>query len=46
MLTQKDLDEIEKIIDEKLKDKLRLLPTKDDFFNKMDQVMGELSKIR
>lgn len=46
MLTQKDFDEIEKIIDEKLEDKLRLLPTKDDFFNKMDQIMGELDKIR
>jgi len=42
MLSQKDLEEIEKVIEEKL----RLLPTKDEFSSKMDELMGELSTIR
>lgn len=42
MLTQKDLDDIEKIVEEKIKH----LPTKDDFYTKMDEVMGELKAIR
>jgi len=46
MLTQKDLEEIEKVIEEKLEEKIRLLPTKDEFFSKMDELMGELSAIR
>lgn len=50
MLTQKDFDEIEKILDQKLDEKFDQrfshLPTKDDFFNKMDEVMGELKAIR
>lgn len=46
MLTQKDLDEIEKLIDEKLDDKISGLPTKDEFYNKMDEVMFELKAIR
>ena len=49
-LTQKDLDEIEQIIDqkldEKLDDRIRNLPTKDEFFNAMDEIMGELKTIR
>ena len=46
MLTQRDLDLIEKIINETLEDKTRNLPTKDEFFTKMDEVMGELKTIR
>lgn len=46
MLTQKDLDEIEGIIDEKLEEQLKLLPTKDEFFSSMDEVMGELKTMR
>ncbi|OGM21014.1 hypothetical protein A2863_01090 [Candidatus Woesebacteria bacterium RIFCSPHIGHO2_01_FULL_38_9b] len=46
MLTQKDLDEVEKIVDERIEDKTRNLPTKDEFFGKMDEVMGELKLIR
>jgi predicted nuclease with TOPRIM domain len=46
MLTQKDLEEIEKVVEEKLEEKLWLLPTKDEFFSKMDELMGELSAIR
>lgn len=46
MLTQKDLDEIEEIVEEKLEEKIKILPTKDEFFSKMDEVMGELATIR
>ena len=42
MLTQKDVDEIEKIVEEKTKN----LPTKDEFYSKMDEVMNELKTIR
>ena len=45
-LTQKDLDAIEELIDEKLDEKIKLLPTKGEFFSKMDEVMGELKAIR
>ena len=46
MLTQKDLGEIEHLIDRKFDEKIKYLPTKDDFFTKMDEVMGELKAIR
>jgi len=46
MLSQKDLEEIEKVIEKKLEEKLKLLPTKDEFSSKMDELMGELSAIR
>ena len=45
-LTQTDLDEIEKLLDGKLDEKLNLLPTKDEFFSQMSRVMGELKGIR
>jgi hypothetical protein len=39
---------IDEAIEEKLvtKDDIGLLPTKDEFFTKMDEVMGELKTIR
>lgn len=46
MLTQKDLDEIERIIDEKLDQKIKFLPTKDEFYTKMDELMGEVQDMR
>jgi len=46
MLTQKDFDEIEEIIDKKLEEKIKFLPTKDEFFSKMDGLMGEVKAIR
>ncbi len=45
-LTQKDFDQIEEIIGEKLDEKIKLLPSKDEFFQKMDEVMGELKTTR
>jgi len=45
-LTQQDLNEIEKIVDEKVESRTSNLPTKDEFFGKMDEVMGELKTIR
>lgn len=42
MLTQKDLDEMEQLIREEIK----YLPTKDEFYGKMDEVMVELKTIR
>lgn len=46
MLTQKDIDEIEHLIKTTVKEEIKYLPTKDDFFTKMDEVMGELKAIR
>lgn len=46
MLTQTDLDQIEKIVEEKVEIKTSQLPTKDEFYGKMDEVMGELKAIR
>ncbi|MCJ7805039.1 hypothetical protein MUP46_00060 [Patescibacteria group bacterium] len=45
-LTQRDFDEIEKMMDEKFEEQLRNIPTKDEFYAKMDEVMGELKGIR
>ena len=46
VLTQKDFDQIERVLDEKLDEKLKNLPTKNEFFSKMDEVMGELKTTR
>lgn len=45
-LTQRDLDEIEKIIEEKLDNKIKFIPSKKEFFSAMDKIMGELQEIR
>lgn len=53
-LNQADLDIITTIIDErldikleeKLDEKIAFLPTKEEFYTKMDEVMGELQAIR
>lgn len=45
-LTAKDLDRIEKLIDRKLDEKIKFLPTKDEFYTSMDKLMKELSTIR
>ncbi len=50
MLTLKDLLQIEKIVedklDEKLDERLKFLPTKEEFFSRMDKLMGELKAMR
>jgi predicted nuclease with TOPRIM domain len=46
MLTQNDIKVIEEIVEEKIGEKTKLLPTKQEFFSKMDEVMGELKAIR
>lgn len=46
MLTQRDIKAIEEIVEEKIDEKTRLLPTKGEFFSKMDEVMGELTATR
>lgn len=45
-LSMADLDEIGKIVEEKIEDKISGLPTRDEFFGKMDEMMGELKTIR
>ncbi len=45
-LTQRDLSEIEILVDEKLEEKTKNLPTKDEFFGWMDKIMTEMTKIR
>jgi hypothetical protein len=53
-LTQKDLDAIgdlvglaiDESLEKKLDEKLKHFPTKEGFFNKMDEVMKELKDIR
>lgn len=46
MLTQKDLEEICKLINEIFDEKIKFLPTKNEFAKRMDEVMGELQAIR
>ncbi len=46
MLTQNDLDQIEEVVGEKIEERTRNLPTKDEFFTKMDEVVGELKGLR
>lgn len=53
-LTQQDLDaikelvgiEIDEKLEQKLEEKLKNFPTKEEFFSRMDKVMGELKVIR
>lgn len=42
MLKQKDFDEIREVIREETKH----LPSKDDFYDKMDEMMGEIKAVR
>ena len=45
-LTQKDFEDIEKIVNTSVTKKTKNLPTRDEFFTGMDKVMGELEAIR
>lgn len=42
MLTKVDLDQIRKLVQEEVGEKISHLPTKDDFFQAMDKLMKEL----
>ena len=54
ILTKKDLAVIRhlvqvetvELIDQKIKERIGLLPTREEFFSKMDEIMGELKAIR
>jgi len=48
MLTEKDLDQIEKVIDQKLDEKLdeKLIPFRSEIMSAISDVMGELKAIR
>lgn len=46
MLTQRDLDQVEKLTRSIVKEEIKFLPSKNEFYGKMDEVMGELKKIR
>lgn len=46
MLTQKDLKSIEELIDKKLDQKIKFLPSKDHFDKRMDELMGEVQTMR
>jgi len=45
-LTQKDLEQIKELIDKILEEKFRNLPTGEEFFSKMNELIGELKTIR
>lgn len=45
MLTQKDLDEIEELTRKIVKDEIKHLPSKDDFYTRMDKLMHKLNSI-
>lgn len=46
MLTQKDVEQIEKQTRKILKQEIKHLPTKDDFYNRMDELIGEVKSMR
>jgi len=46
MLTKQDIEIIEDIVDKRLEEQTKHLPTKDEFFQWMDKIMGELQEIR
>ncbi|MBI5613370.1 hypothetical protein HY947_00425 [Candidatus Gottesmanbacteria bacterium] len=45
MLTQVDLDEINELLDKKLDEKISILPTKEHFAKRMDELSGMMKKI-
>lgn len=46
MLSLKDFDEVEKLVREVVKEEIKHLPSKDEFYSSMDQIMGELNTLR
>ena len=45
-LTRTDIEEIRQIVKEEVEEQIKYLPTKDEFYEKMDEAMGELRAIR
>jgi len=45
-LTQRDFDEIEELVKSSVKEEIRNLPTKEEFFGKSDEIMKELKDMR
>lgn len=46
MLTQRDIEEIERIVQEIVHDEVKHLPNKEDFYSRMDELMGEVKAMR
>lgn len=46
MLTQKDFDEIEELVRDIVKEEIKHLPNKEEFYNKMDELMVEIKAVR
>jgi uncharacterized protein Veg len=46
MLTQADIEEIKIIIKEEVGNKINLLPTKDEYFERMDSLAGQMKTIQ
>lgn len=46
MLTQKDLDEIEELVRNIVKEEIKHLPNKEEFYSKMDELMVEIKAVR
>ena len=46
MLTQSDIDEITRIVKDELDDKIKLLPTKDQYFERMDSLSGQIKTLQ
>ena len=45
-LTQRDFDEIEELVKRNIKEEISHLPTKDEFYEKSDELMKELKDMR
>lgn len=46
MLTQHDIEEIGRLIEEKSDERIRYIPTKEEFFSRMDKLSGEIKTMR
>lgn len=46
VLTQPDIEEIEKIVKAIIGEEIKNLPTRDEFYKRTDEMMGELRTIR
>ncbi|KKW11408.1 MAG: hypothetical protein UY49_C0002G0007 [Microgenomates group bacterium GW2011_GWC1_49_7] len=46
MLTQNDIAEIERIVGDKIDEKTKLLPTKNEYFQRMDGLSGQIKKLQ